>query len=167
MKHKIVVTPASKEETKELEHTTQHLSNFLNAEHYGGLFGRLKHLWYLDQYSDLVSWYHCHNMLPPPTVPLRKHIAKLSELLGYRPTYHAVRGSGGYQNAIWGFHFESAGVPFDVVIYLSTRGLTIQARGLTPKTHQTLLAWLKKRLLPVGFKSFRDWYRKNHKEALS
>ena len=104
-----MITPYTKEKTEALEHTTIPIENKLVplSEH-------------VNRISALSGWYRRHSF--DASTPQETRNAKLSELLGFNPQYHGVRGSDGYDNAIWGFDYRGNGC----VLYNSQKGLTLQ-----------------------------------------
>lgn len=98
-----------KKTTKELEHTTTPTVNLM--QYWKEAYDQKLHM-------EVGSWYYAQGFTADD--PQKKTKARLSELLGSKPLYHA---NYEYREAVWGFNFNDR---CSVVIYWSQKGLSIQ-----------------------------------------
>lgn len=90
---------------------------------------------------SLLGWYHQYDL--PAGSHIRKHWAKMSELLEHKPTYYVTHS---YRNAVWGFEWE--GEKF--ILYKDQRGLALQVTDNFPATKAIPLVKLLLKKLKYG-----------------
>ncbi len=107
-----MISPCTTEETEKLEELTEPIENLLPLSDY------------YDKYILLLSWYRKNNL--DASTSQRVKNSKLTELIGFKPQYYAVRGSDNYINAIWGFEYSNHGRG---VLYNSEKGISLQVES--------------------------------------
>ena len=123
-------THTSKERTKELEHTTEPAIDRIFKETQIDV----------QTYGELLGWYTQHGLTSTSTQASKT--AKLSQLLGFTPQYHA--NYCGTRTAVWGFEYQNDGA----VLYNSIRGLSLQVeREMSADNLGMLIDDLRKTLL--------------------
>lgn len=105
-------------------------------------------IWSLDfntgeEYQKLLGWYHDYGLTTES--PIRDHWAKMEELLGFPPNY---KRRFEYMTAVWGTTIRITNQEIPIVIYLSKKGLSIQARNY--KVANTIIQKLSKIILKSG-----------------
>jgi len=130
------LTPMAKGDVQEFQHESMPISNVRNGPL--SKWGVAKNITYMFKMLRLQGWYHKHGL--PAGASMRKHWAKLTELLGFKPAYYVTYE---YRNALWGFLWRGQ----RVLLYKSQRGLGIEvAKDFPQKLILPLMSDLIRRL---------------------
>ena len=71
-------------------------------------------------YGDLLAWFLKHGLTAGG--PQKKHIEKMSSLLGVPPSYYTILGSDRFRNAIWSLGWKRN----KALLFLSIKGFHLE-----------------------------------------
>lgn len=130
------MTPISRKEIQQLEESTTRIENISRGT---TLFiSPAKRLILVHRMLRLQGWYHTWDL--PAGSQMRRHWAKMSELLGTKPTLYR---NYSYRTALWAFEWQG----LKVLLYASQRGLSLQvSQNFPPDKVNPLITMLSKKL---------------------
>jgi hypothetical protein len=106
----INLTQMLKKDVQKFEYESTPIENIFNI-------GGIKRIYLMNKMIRLSGWYHKHDLLA--NVGIRNHWNKLTELLGFKPSYYVTYE---FRNAVWGFIWRENRILFSK----SLRGINIQ-----------------------------------------